>query len=97
MKTLSILLLSLFTALISFQLYAAEPEALKPTTSSWRINGEVINITRDPIEHISISEDCHPLNEKNCDVQKALTTYLNLTVNEERQKQSLKQLQMSAR
>ena len=56
---------------------------MQATTSKWRIGGEVINITRDPIEHVSINEDCHPLNEKNCDVQKALTTYLSLTVNEE--------------
>ena len=83
MKTLSILLSYLLTAFISLQLYAAESEELQPTTSSWRIGDEVINITRDPIEHISINEDCHPLNEKNCDVQKALEKYLALTVNEE--------------
>jgi len=58
-------------------------EKLKPSTSSWKFGGELKTIIRDPIEHISINEECHPLNEKNCDVSKALKKYLTIQLTPE--------------
>ena len=58
-------------------------EALPTSTSRWKLAGEYTTIIRDPIEQISINEDCHPLEEKNCEVSKALKKYLSLELTDE--------------
>ena len=58
-------------------------EQLPTTTSRWKLAGEYTTIIRDPIEQISINEDCHPLDEKNCEVNKALKKYLTIEASDE--------------
>lgn len=82
---MKILILSL---IISFNLIAANnsnelAQKLLPTTSSWKFNGVYKTIIRDPIEHISINESCHPIAKKNCDVSKALKRYLTMKLTPE--------------
>ena len=53
------------------------------SSERWKINGEYLSIVRDPIEHISINEDCHPLEEKKCELDRALKKYLSMEVTPE--------------
>lgn len=53
------------------------------TSERWKINEEYLTIVRDPIEHISINEDCHPLEEKKCELDRALKKYLSIEVTPE--------------
>ena len=43
----------------------------------------ITTIVRDPIEHISINEDCHRLEEKKCELNTALKKYLSIEVTDE--------------
>ena len=76
---------NLFLLLICFShsLFSQESTILEPSTTTWAINNKEVKIVRDPIEHISINEDCFPITEKNCQLSKALKKYLTLEANEE--------------
>ena len=68
---------------LSSQSFSEERSLLEGSQSSWKIAGEMVTIIRDPIEQISINQQCHPVHEKDCMVSKALQKYLAMPASEE--------------
>jgi hypothetical protein len=61
----------------------SEQQPLETTTSRWKIHEQYITFIRDPMEHVTINESCHPVSKKECEVNKALSSYLKLEATEQ--------------
>ena len=82
-SSLAFSLFAIFLTVFSSNTFSETPNPLETTLSSWKLQGEMISIVRDPIEHVSINESCHPVSEKDCDVNKALKKYQDMEATEE--------------
>jgi len=72
-----------FLFLFSFSYAQDDKDLLAPSTSRWKIDDQYHSVIRDRIFHISINKECYPLEEKNCDVKKALDKYLAIELTDE--------------
>ena len=58
-------------------------EILPETTERWEVKEQIVKLVRDPIEQVTINEQCHPLSEKECELNKALKRYLSMELTDE--------------